>query len=203
LIDRWREERGIALEDLGRKVDQVMKRYMFARSHKEAVVGGNNELEELETPVPDAGEDSLNAALAAAAETDRLQEQADAEGESKLAARVAYLEGMVFEMAERIEKLTQLEALNTKNITRLDRNVRRVEMDPTVTLSVPNNGGTVLEPMQFASVVPGEPGLPHRTPQHTSQRPPNGRRPATEQVDQDAVASYQASRRRGPLAGEN
>lgn len=220
LVDRWREDYGIALEEVPRKVNQFVSKYLYARGYKENEMTPTKKKFEEKPPLPaaqDAGapveptesggepeDDGLDAALETAATTaERRTDSVEVDSEdaeptkADLQARVEHLEVVVRQMGEQMTKLTRLSIVNTENIEALDRNVRRIDGDPVVTLSVPRQRASALEPMQFGAPVPPAVALASR-PTHVSERPLNGSArgtPAREE-DSEAQASLEASRRR-------
>lgn len=120
-----------------------------------------DEMPEGDTPAEESeGDRSLTAAWE---QIDALVEQNALQDE-----RIALLE-------ETVAQLTELSIRNTDNIGALDRNVRRIEGDPVVTMNVPRSRGTSLEALPGATAL-GTPVPPasarQQKPTHMSEREP-------------------------------
>lgn len=217
LVDRWRDEYHVPLEDVPRKVDQVMRKYLFARGYKEKEVMASTRKKQLEplqdvlvedavpeavaeTPEAESAADALDTALATAEETRQRQEQTSDDAEEpdaalvELSARVEQLEALAAEQAEQITKLVKLNTLLAQNLDTLDRNIRRVEGDPVVTMSVPKARTNALEPLQFGAPTPPAARALEAKPQHVSDRIQAARIPR--HVDDEALESLISSQRR-------
>lgn len=154
IVDRWREDYNVPLQDVPRKVNQVVSAYLFARGYQEetdmSLLNRRKkldadqsapaqpptdehepvaEVEAVGEDAPEAVEDELDAALTTADETERRHEEDKAaEAEAEAEAEVAAVEAL----NARVETLEQLVAEQAATIAKLTRltvqNTRNIDV---------------------------------------------------------------------------
>src|SRR5690606_22943012 len=147
LVDRWREEYNIPLEEVPRKVNRLVSTYIFARSHEEKNMARkpNKKFEaevpavapdtapdekpaedavapEVEDKLDDELDDELDAALETAEETERRQQEPVDEAEAEPVGEEVSTEER--SLAAAFKRIEQLEAENAAWSVRFEKLLR-------------------------------------------------------------------------------
>jgi len=147
LVDRWREEYNIPLEEVPRKVNRLVSTYIFARSHEEKDMARkpNKKFEaevpavapdtapdekpaedavapEVEDKLDDELDDELDAALETAEETERRQQEPVDEAEAEPVGEEVSTEER--SLAAAFKRIEQLEAENAAWSVRFEKLLR-------------------------------------------------------------------------------
>jgi len=187
LLDDWRQRYKISLGEIPVKADQVVRRYMMSRAQQDGQEGSKMGLQdegaELQDQAP--GNSTLDLLAAAEAESEGTTEELTATPEGPTEnERIAALEAKVAELSAIVDRVVNLTAKNTSNLSVLGDKVRRLDGEPYVQITVP--------PTQQMSALNGG-----SAPSESDVRAALKARPDGSTAPSDpAKASLQASQRR-------
>lgn len=157
LVDNWRNEYGIELEQLPKKLDQLLNAYMQRRTNEEINMKrrftnhvaesaqkfeDENELEQSETLQSEADDgqgDELDQAEQVAAQiiAGTVEEFENAGLLAEMSDRMDQFEDVLERMTQKFDRMLSLLNTNLEATAAMQRNVARLSGDPVVTQRVP------------------------------------------------------------------